>query len=42
MGRIWIWAKVEGAASVGNELPITEMVQATDGRTLGRDIIEEA
>lgn len=41
MERICIWAEVEWAASEGNELPITEMVQVMDGRGLGRDVIEE-
>lgn len=39
MKNIWIWAKVEWAASRGNELPITEMVQTVDGRALGREVI---
>ena len=36
MGRNWIWAKVERAASEGNELPITEMVQTLDGKRPGQ------
>lgn len=36
MGRNWIRAKVEQAASEGNELPITEMVQAMDGKRPGQ------